>query len=321
MFENSSDYRLKYFPVTMFAIIMGLAGLTILFNKMYHIQVLPEIPYLIMLYLTTFAFFVIFFVYSLKVVKYPEAIKEEFNNKVRLNFFSTIPISLLLLSIAYLGKFPFVSIGLWSLGTISQTILLFVILSKWLTHQFDILHFNPAWFIPVVGIILIPIAGVSFFQRNYFLIFLTSGLFFWAVLSAILFYRLIFHQPIHQRLLPTFFILLAPPAVGFIAYMRTLQSWDLFSQTLLSLLIFFLIFLLFIRKSFTGISFYISWWAFSFPLAASGVAFTIAFQITKSAVFVYLTEAIAIIVSLLIIYLIAQTLFRIVKKEICVKEE
>jgi len=44
--------------------------------------------------------------------------------------------------------------------------------------------------------------------------FFSLGLFFWPVLTAILFYRLIFHGSLPERFMPLCFIFIAPPAVG-----------------------------------------------------------------------------------------------------------
>ena len=49
---------------------------------------------------------------------------------------------------------------------------------------------------------------------------------FWIVLIAIVFYRIFFHEPNPARLLPTLFILLALPAVGFIAYGALVAQLD-----------------------------------------------------------------------------------------------
>ena len=42
--------KLKNFPITVFAIVMGLTGFTIALNKFYHLDWLPKIFYEIMLF-------------------------------------------------------------------------------------------------------------------------------------------------------------------------------------------------------------------------------------------------------------------------------
>jgi len=44
------------------------------------------------------------------------------------------------------------------------------------------------------------------------------GFILWCVLFTVIMNRIIFHNPLPQKLLPTLFILIAPPAIGFISY-------------------------------------------------------------------------------------------------------
>lgn len=48
----------------------------------------------------------------------------------------------------------------------------------------------PAWFIPVVGNIIVPLAGVRFAPAEVSWFFFSIGLVFWIVLLAIVMYRL-----------------------------------------------------------------------------------------------------------------------------------
>lgn len=279
--------RLKYFPVTSFSIIMGLSGLTIALSKFYHLQWFPRWPYWALLALTSVLFIFFFTLYLLKGVVYPEEVRADYRHKIRMNFMPTISISFLLLSIAYLALWPFLSAPLWLIGTILQTLFSFHIISTWIMHEFKIDHFNPAWFIPVVGNILVPIAGVEFAPLPVSAFYFSAGLFFWIVLSTIILYRLIFHQTMPQKLMPTLFIFMAPPAIGFISYMRLTMSYDFISQSLLFLGFFIFVLLGFLHRIYRKTPFFLSWWAYTFPLAAITIASIVAFQITKFSTYKY----------------------------------
>ena len=81
---------------------------------------------------------------------------------MKLAFVPTISISLLLLAIAAMHQAPALSKGLWVAGTVLHAGLTLYVMSSWIRHdKFEITHLNPAWFIPVVGNILVPIAGVT----------------------------------------------------------------------------------------------------------------------------------------------------------------
>ena len=79
-------------------------------------------------------------------------------------------------------------------------------------------HLNPAWFIPVVNII-VPLGSVHFAPLELSWFFFGIGLVFWIVLLAVVMYRLFFRAA-GLRLTLTLFILLAPPSVGFCGLYR-----------------------------------------------------------------------------------------------------
>lgn len=313
--------KIQFFPITSFAVVMGLTGLTIAFGKFYHLQWLPRIFYDISIF-TVLALFLLFLVlYGLKLAFYTDEVKADFRHRVRINFFSAISISLLLLSIAFYTYYPILSIVFWWVGVGLHTVFMFKTISFWIQHNFEIQHFNPAWFIPVVGNILIPISGVDFAPVIFSYFYFAVGFFFWIVLFAIFLYRAVFHAQLPEKFIPTFFILLAPPAIGFVSYMRITASWDTFAIFLLFMAYFFVILLATMYKSFTKLKFFMSWWAFTFPLAAVTIASSVAFQITHYTGFVIIAW-VMLVTTIIAIGIVAwQTIVHIRKGEICVKEE
>ncbi len=313
--------RLQFFPITYFAVIMGLSGLTIALSKFYHLGWLPEWPYLLILFGTSALFLVFLAGYLLKLALYPDEVRKDYHHKTRMNFVPTISISLLLLSIAYLGFWPLLSVPLWFTGVVLHTVLMFHTLSKWVHHEFDIQHFNPAWFIPVVGNILVPVVGVMCAPPAVSAFFLVSGLFFWVILSTIIIYRLIFHKSLPQKLMPTLFIFLAPPAVGFISYMRLTMSYDLVSRSLLLLAYFIFILLLFLFRAYKDTPFFLSWWAYTFPLGAFSIASTVAYQITRHPAYQYIAWFGLVLLVVVIAIVSYHTFTRVMNRSICVEEE
>jgi tellurite resistance protein len=51
-------------------------------------------------------------------------------------------------------------------------------------------------------------------------------------LFAIILNRIIFHNQFAPKFMPTLFILIAPPAIGFISYIKLTGSLDFFAQIL-----------------------------------------------------------------------------------------
>lgn len=313
--------KIRFFPITSFAVVMGLTGLTIVFAKFYHMQWLPGIFYNISIFGVLFLFLLFTVLYGIKLVINPQEVSRDFHHRIRINFFSTISISLLLLSIAYYSYFPFLSITLWWAGLILHTVFMFKTISFWIQHNFEIHHFNPAWFIPVVGNILIPVTGVEYAPIIVSYFYFAAGFFFWIILFTIFLYRAVFHAQLPEKFIPTFFILIAPPAVGFISYMRIAASWDAFSGFLLLIAYFFVILLATMYKSFTRIRFFMSWWAFTFPLAAITIASVTAYQVTKMQGFRIMAWILMLVTIIVIIFVAKETYRHAIKGEICVSEE
>ncbi len=313
--------RIQYFPITAYAIVMGLSGLSIVFGKFYHLQWMPKYLYDGMLFFTFGLFLLISLLYGLKAVNHFENVVKDFKHRIRVNFFSAISISFLLLSIAFLGYWPMLSLVFWWVGTISHTILMLYTISFWIQHNFEIHFMNPAWFIPVVGNILIPVAGVDFMPSSFSFFYFAVGIFFWIILLAIFINRAIFHHQLPQKFIPTMFILLAPPAVGFIAYMRITQSFDVFAALLLHLTFFFVALLIFLRKSFYKIKFFISWWAFTFPMMAVTLAAAVAYQVTAISLYKYVSWVMFVLDLSMVIFVAYKTVLKIKSHEICVNED
>lgn len=313
--------KLQYFPITTFAIIMGLSGLTIVLGKFYHMQWLPEFPFKIFLFFT-FALFLFFTVtYARKAVNHWEEVLKDFNHPIRINFFSAFSISFILLSIAFLSYWPFLSMVLWWVGVILHTVIMLHTIKFWIQQNFEIKFMNPAWFIPVVGNILVPVAGVEFMPQAFSFIYFAIGFFFWIILFAIFLNRVIFHHQLPQKFIPTLFILIAPPAVGFIAYIRIAQSWDAFAVFMLFIAYFFVALLISLRKSFYKIQFFISWWAFTFPLMAMTLASIVAYQVSAIAMYKYVSFFMAVIAVFFISLVAWKTIGKVKLGEICVNED
>ena len=300
---------------------MGLSGLAIVFSKFHHMQWLPKSFFDILLFFTFALFLTISFLYGLKAIRHFEEVKADFKHRIRINFFSAISISMLLLSIAFMAYWPFLSMVLWWFGTILHTILMFYTISYWIQHNFEIHFMNPAWFIPVVGNILVPIAGVEYMPKAFSFFYLAVGVFFWIILFTIFLNRAIFHHQLPQKFMPTLFILIAPPAVGFIAYIRIAQSWDGFAIFMLFIAYFFVVLLLFLYKSFKNLQFFISWWAFTFPLMAITIASVVAYQISNQDIFKYLAFLLFGIAIFTVGFVTWKTIGKMRHGEICVKED
>jgi len=265
-------------PVAQFAIIMGLAGLGQAWSVAGTVLGVPAIIGQILLGLAAVIFAILTAIYVVKMIRYPMTVASEFANPIQISFFPTFSISLLLLAAAALPYDQSLAVVLWGVGAALQLVLAICIINLWITRNVDINHSSPAWFIPVVGNIVVPQAGVplGFIELSWF--FFAVGIVFWLVLFTIVLYRIIFHDQLPVQFLPTLFILLAPPALGFIAYRLLTHEGqgrvelDGAAHLLIGMAFFLTMLLISMASLFRRLKFALNWWAFTFPSAAMAVA-------------------------------------------------
>ncbi len=314
--------RLQNFPISFFAPALGLAGLSLTVFKSEQLFHLPRGLTISLVGLALAVFALVGVAYLSKLILHRKSVREEFQHPVRINFFPLIAKTLLVLSVVFLGLNMGVSRWLWGAGVVLNLVFGLSILSAWISHEhFRIHHLSPAWFIPVVGNIIIPIAGVEHANPEISWFFFSIGLVWMVMLTTIIFYRLIFHDPLPEKLVPTLFILFAAPAIAFIAYYKLTGSFDAFARILYYFAMFVFVLVLVQWRRFLSIRFYLSWWAYSFPLAAFALASILMFHITETELFRVLAGVVLTALSGLVVALIVLTVRAIRCREICIEEE
>ncbi|MEA3373785.1 MAG: SLAC1 anion channel family protein [Campylobacterota bacterium] len=313
---------LEYFPVQLFAVIMGMSGLTIVYAKAYHLLAVPYIVYEVLLLADTLLFFGIFTAYMLKWLFYPAAVQKELHHPIKSSFMAAISISFLLLSIAYYDYAPTVSVLFWYIGAPLQLFFTLTIIRYWIHNEFKVVHSNPAWFIPIVGNVLVPVVGIEAAPMFVSLFYFAIGIFFWLIFFVIVMYRIVFHHPLAKKLIPTLFIFIAPPAIGFVSYFRmTSGSIDLVSMFLYSVALFTLLLLLFMVRMYDRSQFFISWWAYTFPLAAITIATLLLHMAMQSVVTLYGSIILIALTTGVVGFVAIKTLQACREEEICILEE
>jgi tellurite resistance protein len=311
------DSRVRYFPISFFSVVMGLMGLTLVLQRGVRIWGLPSLFGEMALYLSTLVFLALSVLYAMKIFRFGVEVIAEFRDPVKLSFFPAYTISLILLSVGYLGVSLPVARFFWLVGSIGQLTLTLMVLSAWINRTtFEIQHMNPAWFIPVLGNLLVPIAGVPLGSSEPSWFFFSVGMVFWVVLLTIIFNRVIFHHPLAESMVPTFFILIAPPAVGQIAYSELVGGIDPFGRILYYVALFTGLMLATQWKTFLRLKFFLSWWAYSFPLAALTLSTISMLQLTGTELFSVLSALLAVVLSATIAMLIWFTLRAAGRREI-----
>jgi tellurite resistance protein TehA-like permease len=156
-----------HFSPAWFAAIMGTAVIPLAISFIDHPLVQPTAAFFIVL--AAVMFLAALLPWTLKFIRYPEQAQKDFNHPIAVNFFPTMPISLVLFALDLL-KYPTlffteelsqsVAFYLWLLGAIGIYGMGFPILLQIFRHKgINLAHANFGWYIPPVSKLIIPVAG------------------------------------------------------------------------------------------------------------------------------------------------------------------
>ena len=283
----------KNFSPSWFACIMG-TGIFAITSSFYsnYVPFLRYVSY-VLFYLNIVMFFIFLVPWVLRWIFFKEECLKDLHHPVTSNFYATIAIGMLVLSADFMniGKSVFLGEIFWFIGT--PITILFSVLIPYIVFKHEgveIDHVNPAWFIPPVGLIVIPIAGsllideFSGFMRELVLVLnffgWGAGFFLYLALHAISMYRFALHKPLPSVLAPTVWINLGPVGAGTVALINLVEHSGLVESESAFLTFGFIFWgfgiwwlvmaivmtLHYMRKR--ELKFALSWWAFTFPLGA-----------------------------------------------------
>lgn len=268
---------LKFLMPGWFAIVMGLCGLSLAWHRAAPLMgEMAGAGALVVGALATLVAAVLAVLSLLRWQRYPQALEDDLKHPVRHVFVAAMPISLLLLATVATqlsGPTP-AARGLWVLGSVWQFGVTIWVMSRWLRHGVggkDSGAFwpsiTPALFIPVVGNVVPPLAGVTLGFPEWSAAQFGVGLFLWPVALTLLAVRVGVNGLWPERLLPTTFITVAPPAVIGLGALQ-LGAPVLLAWLAWGIALFFLAWSVSVFKRAISQPFSVPFWAMSFPLAA-----------------------------------------------------
>ncbi|WP_417727063.1 SLAC1 anion channel family protein [Roseovarius sp.] len=265
--------RLQYVPVTLFTIVMGLCGFTLALRAGESALGLSHAASWAAHGLTMTVFAAVALGYLAKAIRHPGAVAAEWRHPVKLAFFPAISIALVLMSTVMLAPAPGIAHVMWLTAVPMQLVLTLAVVSGWISARaFQHGHLSPAWFIPAVGNVIVAIAGVPLGYPEISWFFTSIGLVFWIVLLTLVMNRLIFHDPLPERLQPSLVILIAPPSVGFLAWVQLVGGVDAFARVLLNCAYLFTLVVAVQLPKLLKLKFSLAFWALSFPMAGVTIA-------------------------------------------------
>lgn len=315
--------RLQHFPVTFFAVVMGVGGLSLAWIRAGLFLGAPTWIGSALFWLALVLEVLVLTAYLAKVVRHRDAVLAEVSHPVRLAFVPTATIALLLLAAAGQTLVPGLAAVLWWAGAVGQLVVTLAVVSTWMQRgDIGLHHVHPAWFIPVVGPLVVPLAGVRFGPPEVSWFFWSVGLVFWIAMLPIVLQRLFVHEtPMPPKLVPTIAVLVAPPAVAFVSLLRLTED-DLSgaAAVLASTAVFFGLLFFVQAGRVRRLPFYLSWWAMSFPMAALSVALIMLAELVGGIGFEVSAWVVLLITTALVVLLAVRTGAEMAAGRICVPE-
>jgi C4-dicarboxylate transporter/malic acid transport protein len=226
-------------------------------------------------------------------VRFREAALLTMKHPVQANFYPTFSIALLVLAAQWLAFTSCIEVALtfWWLGVILHFVFSFAVLFFMFSGEHVAVdHVTPANFIPAVGLVVMPLAGVPLLaqmtgvMREIALLVnvigLGAGSMMYVGLLGITLSRKYLHKPAPGILTPTVWIHLAPISVIPVSLMNLLEQLPLPAAREVGIVLMLLLWgfgvwwlvmasLLTLAARAAGqLPFALSWWGFTFPLGA-----------------------------------------------------
>lgn len=269
-FHPRTEASVRNLPVNLFASVMGLSGLALAWRLAHGSLGAPAVIGEAIGWFALLVFVLLSAGYLAKIARHPDAVRAEFNHPVAGNFFGTVAISVLLLSAVVEPYSAPVAQGIWAVGVVATLVLCFIAVSRLLKGQVDASLAVPALIVPCVATLDIPVTGGHMpmaWAGEVNLLAGAVGTVLALVLLTLIIGRLVHRDPLPPAMAPSLMILVAPFAVGFLAYGNLAGGIDRFAGMLFYVGLF--MFAVVAPKVFRrGVPFTPGWWAISFPMAA-----------------------------------------------------
>lgn len=309
---------IQHFSPAWFAAVMGTAVIPLAISFIPSTVLRPVAGLFILISVAMFLALLVPWIW--RFIRYPADAWRDMNHPVAANFFPTMPIALIIIALDLL-KYPDlffpsavsreIAFYLWLIGALGIYGLGFVVLARIYGHEgIKLGHANFGWYIPPVSKLLIPVAGLELTQIfplrteltfGLSMISLGVGFFLFLFVGAAVYHRYIYDRLPIGRFAGTFFIGIAPTAIMAVilfkllhlfeatpilgidphiivplAKLGILMTWGFSVWWFIMALILVLHYL---RR--LDLPYALSWWAFTFPTGALGVASGAAWKVSN----------------------------------------
>jgi tellurite resistance protein len=274
MASQPSGRALAHFYPAWFALPLGLSGLAMAWHRAVpSMGEQADTLAFVVAGVDAFVYLALLLAAAWRWKLHPAAWADDRRHPVRHAFVAALPIGAILLatlSASLLGPSR-VAHALWWAGSLGLVAATLWTLARWwkgvAQGGAQWASVTPALFIPVVGNVLAPLGGVALGEAHWATAQFGIGLLFWPVVLTLLMARGLVQGALPERLLPTAFIVVAPPTVA------ALSALELGAPLVVGWLgwgaaLFCLLWVTTLLKRIHALPFSLAHWGMSFPIAA-----------------------------------------------------
>lgn len=265
---------LAQFGFVWFVPVMGWIGLTLAWFQYPQTDPGVSAPAHVTSLISVGLFALVLLTNLIRAWRHPHALLADLRHPVRMAFTASFAIALVLLGA--LGTIwgwadqPWVQ-AIWWAGSLLEFSITVWVMSRCLRPAdaggLAWPAITPLLIIPIVGNVLVPLAGLRWPVFGWMSAQFGLGLFLWPLVVGLLLIRLLQVGPLPARMTPTLFILVAPPSAIGLALLQwpapPVLAWACWGVGLMSLL-----WALSQWRVIVGLPFGLPHWGMSFPLAA-----------------------------------------------------
>ncbi len=207
--------------------------------------------------------------YFFKVLRHPDAVKEEFTNPALLGFCGALPVALTLVAVGIAPWTRELAEILWWPGIALLVVFQFWMLIRLLSGGIALAQANGGWLIVLVGGIVVPTSGLPLGHAEISAYTFGVSATLAPFVVGLLLYRTLFGPPLPAPFRPTLFIVLVPPSLIYAnGVALSGEPAGILLQGLFFCALPLAAALLIASRDFMRWPFGAPWWAFTFPLDA-----------------------------------------------------
>lgn len=261
-----------HLPLALFAAPMGLGGLGLAWREAGRVLGAPALVGEAVLALAGLVWVGLFALHLLRAGRHPQMLAGDLRHPIRSAFLGAITIGLMLIAGGLGPHAPGLAVAVWGVAVGAHLAIGVWTVRGLLVAPREAATLTPPLLIPLVGNIVAPVVGcrLGFVEVSWALFGL--GALLWAMIQPSILHRIATGPSMPDRLKPTLGILLAPPAVGSVAFAELTGGFGPGPSAVYGLAAFVAAVLLTLVPMFRRIPFAISWWGWTFPAAAFAVA-------------------------------------------------